>query len=543
MNSPCLNPDNRHGNLLFKMLVAMVVVTAILGFALWRGASGPVDNENRPLVMHTAAGTRAAVEDVVSRYEEEYGVKVELQFGGSNSLLNQLQVNKFDTADLYLAADDFYTDKAVALDLAREVIPVAYQRPVLAFRKDSKREFDSIEDLLDGETSISMGNPEQAAIGRAIRNSLSEEQPNDQPTLWERLEKQIEDKGVFKPTVNEVANDIKIGAVEAGIVWDSTVSMPNYRDELEFVAFPELDTGVNQICVSILNSSERPTAALKFARFLSAQNRGLTSFKEFGMRPVEGDEWSETPEITFFCGAVNRRSMEPILDDFQAREGCTIKTIYDGCGILTSRMKTVKDQDTVQGFPDVYLACDRFYLDNVSSWFENDVDVSETELVIAVPKGSKTVTSLEDLVKPGIRVAIGEPSQCTVGALTKRLLQRENLFEKMVQKKADRSEVVAEKSSSAHLIPDVTTGNVDAAIAYLTDVKANLDSVDYLPIDSALNKAIQPFSIAKTSQHKELAKRLLEHIARSEKEFQEAGFEFKLGGVDVRELVSPEPGS
>jgi hypothetical protein len=35
--------------------------------------------------------------------------------------------------------------------------------------------------------------------------------------------------------------------------------------------------------------------------------------------------------------------------------------------------------------------------------------------------------------------------------------------------------VVVEKSSSALLVPDVVTGHVDAAVAYITDVMANRD--------------------------------------------------------------------
>lgn len=42
------------------------------------------------------------------------------------------------------------------------------------------------------------------------------------------------------------------------------------------------------------------------------------------------------------------------------------------------------------------MACDRYYLENVKDWFQEDVDVSDVEMVIAVPKGSKTVSVLAD---------------------------------------------------------------------------------------------------------------------------------------------------
>ena len=78
------------------------------------------------------------------------------------------------------------------------------------------------------------------------------------------------------------------------------------------------------------------------------------------------------------------------------------------------------------------------------------------------------------------------------------------------------------------LVPDVVGGHVDAALAYITDVLANRDSVDIVRIDSPLNLAIQPFSIAKTSDHKYLTRRLFRKIASSPEAFEDAGFHFRL---------------
>jgi len=59
---------------------------------------------------------------------------------------------------------------------------------------------------------------------------------------WQQLEQHVTAKGVFKPTVNDVASDVKLGSVDAGIVWDATASMPGFRDQLQVVEVPELET-------------------------------------------------------------------------------------------------------------------------------------------------------------------------------------------------------------------------------------------------------------------------------------------------------------
>jgi molybdate transport system substrate-binding protein len=191
-------------------------------------------------------------------------------------------------------------------------------------------------------------------------------------------------------------------------------------------------------------------------------------------------------------------------------------------------MQTIEGQSPAQGFPDVYMACDLYYLDNVRSWFQDAANVSEAEIVIAVPRGSTKVRELSDLVKPGIRVAVGEPDQCTIGALTRRLLVHEGLYDQLKAKQQQEGEVVVEKSSSALLVPDVVTGHVDAAVTYITDVLPNRDRVDVIPIQSSLNLAIQPLSIARTSDHKHLVRRLFQRVAESGHAFEEAGFHFRL---------------
>ncbi len=514
-------------NALWALLAGGMAIVGISAFLLSKGGPGHAP-EGQTLVMFCAAGIRVPVEKVAVEYEEKYGVHIELQYGGSQTLLSQIKVDQHGTSDLFLAADDFYTDKAHEDGLAKETLSIAYMRPVIAVSKDNPKKIQAIRDLLKTDVRVSLGSPEQAAIGRAVQKRLKSHQVGDSD-LWTKLEEHVTDVGVFKPTVNDVANDVLIGAVDAGIVWDSTVAMPKYAEKLIGVPVDELDGDPNLISICVLTSSQQPTAALKFARYLSARDRGLPVFKKYGMRPVDGDIWVENPEITFYCGAINRRAIAQIVDDFSIREGVSVNTIYDGCGILTGRMKTIDGQSPELGFPDVYMACDRYYLDNVKEWFQDDANVSDAEIVIVVPKGSDKVKTPADLIKPGIRVSIGQPEQCTIGALTRRLLTDQGLYEKLKEKQKSDGEVVVEKSSSALLIPDVVSGHADATVAYITDTIATRNDIDIIKIESPLNMAIQPFSIARTSVHKHLVRRLFTRVSESKDSFEKAGFHFRLG--------------
>ncbi len=522
-----VNPRSGRINSLWGFLLLACALVIGLTLMLRQGPRKDAPGKKR-LVVYCAAGMRVPVDEIAKAYEKKYDVAIELQYAGSSTLLNQLQVNKFSDADLFIAADDFYTDKAVNDGLAVETLPIAHQRPVVAIRKDSEKQIRSLEDLLAPGISIAVADPEQAAVGKAVRTSLEKIEVNG-TNRWKQLEERVTADGVFKPTVTDVANDVRIGAVDVALVWDSTIAMPEYSEDLKAVLLPELESDPDLVSVAVLRSATDPTAALRFARFLTARDQGLKTFEKFGTRPVEGDVWAERPEVNFYCGAVNRRAVENIIADFQTREGVVVNTEYNGCGILTTQMKAVANQSTKLGFPDVYMACDRYHLENVKDWFQDDIDVSDVEMVIAVPKGSQKVSALADLVKPGIRVAIGQPDQCTIGALSRRMLESENLYQQLREKQQTDGEVVVEKISSALLVPDVISGHVDAALVYISDVLLNLDDIDIIRVTTTNNLAVQPFSIARTSDHKYLARRLFRRIAESSAAFESAGFHFRLG--------------
>jgi ABC-type molybdate transport system substrate-binding protein len=197
-------------------------------------------------------------------------------------------------------------------------------------------------------------------------------------------------------------------------------------------------------------------------------------------------------------------------------------------------MRTINTDQGGKGFPDVYMACDRYYLDNVADWFQEDVDVSDADIVIAVPKGNpKGIQELADLAEAGMRVAVGQPQQCTIGALTRTLLEKEGVNDDVMKN------VVMQTASSAMLVPGVTTRSVDAAIAYRTDTIAEQDKVDSVRIASPYAKAIQPFSIARSSDHKHLGRRLFQAVANARDRFESAGFNFR---IDSPSSTQPEAG-
>ncbi|MEO8497446.1 MAG: molybdate ABC transporter substrate-binding protein [Planctomycetota bacterium] len=520
-------------NSLYVLAIGSLVLVAALGYLLMSGGKKPTGkkpaaaatttatqtqakenaSETSELLMYCAAGMRYPMEQIAEKYEAEYGVRINLQYGGSNTLLNQLEVNK--TGDLFLAADSSYIRLAEEKGLTAEAFPLAVMKPVIAVKAGNPKNIKSIDDLVREDVKVALGDSDAAAIGKTTRQLLSAS------GHWAALEPRVTQSGVFKPTVNEVANAIKLGSVDAGIIWDSTVVQ--YGD-LAAIETSELDPGVANIEISVVAFSKNPAAALHFARYLSARDRGLETFRATGFMAVDGDVWEEHPELTFFAGAVNRAALEPIIEEFEQREGVTVNAVFNGCGILTATMRGIVGGQP-GSFPDVYMACDVYYLEAVNELFQDAVNVSDTDIVIVTQKDNpKNITSLADLAKPGVRVVLGQPDKCTIGVLSQRLLQSEGLYETI----KSNGNLVNQTTSSAFLIPQVATGAADAVLAYRTDTRAEGERLGVVDIDSQLAKAIQPFSVARSSDHKYLGRRLFAKLAQSRDKFESKGFNWRL---------------
>ena len=276
------------------------------------------------------------------------------------------------------------------------------------------------------------------------------------------------------------------------------------------------------IVLCVLTGTKDSSAALRFARYLTARDRGLPAFASAGYEVPEGDLWAEVPQLTFFAGVVVRRAMEETIQAFEAREGVVVNTVYNGCGILNAQIRASHGGQS-HGLPDLYIVGDVSFLGPVDEHFQDAVEVSQTEVVMVVAKGNpKGIRRLEDLTRKDIRVVVGHPRQCTVGIFTRRILQEQGIYDEVMKN------VAAQMPTAAFLIPAVSMGAADVALSWNTDVRAESHRLDVIRFDSQYNTGIQTLAIGRSSNHKELAGRLRQAITASQAQFESAGFGWRL---------------
>ncbi|HTD36025.1 MAG TPA: oxalate/formate MFS antiporter [Candidatus Limnocylindrales bacterium] len=154
--------------------------------------------------------------------------------------------------------------------------------------------------------------------------------------------------------------------------------------------------------------------------------------------------------------------------------------------------------------------------DKLTAHINPPVAILTNREVILVPKGSTKIKSLKDLANPGVRVGLGN-ADSAVGTLARGVLKKAALdpaygsdFPQKV-----RANTVFEGTSGVEVVNAVSSGKVDAAIAFVSDVdpskfsgvkipdNLNVDSVYYVFVPKGAKNAAAGNEIMKLVSSKQ----------------------------------------
>ncbi len=133
----------------------------------------------------------------------------------------------------------------------------------------------------------------------------------------------------------------------------------------------------------------------------------------------------EAEKLTILCGGSFRPPMEELVRAFSRETGVATELSF---GQSEDLLPTIR----VRKAGDVFVSHDPFrgYVDTAGSLL-SAVQVGYVAPVLVVPKGNPArVRSLDDLARPGVKVALPDPKYSTCGRMLFKLLERKGLKDK-----------------------------------------------------------------------------------------------------------------
>ncbi len=525
---------------LWVMAGLSVLVLLFLGWLALRlrpEAKRETSAESAALRIYCASGMLAPVQEILDRYNREFGTKHEIvRSGGTGELAGQLAI-EFETAgnlDQRFGGDIFVSADSSVLDVARregriaERFAVAYQRPVIAVAADSEVKIRDLRSLSQSELRYGICVP-QAAVGTLVKQIAQRD------GYWVELERR---KRTDSPNVMNLAQAVVSGSLDAAVIWDSTVAQINRQSSeprLKIAALADPgDSLKSEVELGVVADSPHPTAALRLARYMTAPELNREIWEGAGFQFIPGDPWEEMPQVYLHFGSMFTPVLEESLREFALREGINVYPRWEGCGKLVATMNATQDSDL---FPDAFMACDMPFIGMVQEHFVPPVIVSSNPIVVAVaPNFAERFDSVEDLLKPGLRLGVCDPDQSALGLLTRQLFS-EPPYQNWYQKIQEQAVVTVDVGPT--LLSQLMAGGLDVAILYRSNVEADPNAVKtlkLLPIEqSALHsKAVQGWTVAKKSRHARLMQRLFDKIISDETQenFRRSGFVWEYSSSD-----------
>ncbi|RZN42956.1 MAG: molybdate ABC transporter substrate-binding protein [Methanosarcinales archaeon] len=255
------------------MILLMILVCSVI-------TSGCIDDmqEQTPesLIVYCGAGMRKPMDEIGSLFEDEYGVSVNYNYAGSNTLLSQMELTQ--RGDVYMPGATYYFDCARDKGLTDYEQLIAYHVPVIAVPGGNPANITSLEDLAEPEVKVILGDSKAAAIGK-IGNKILEKNG-----IYDAVDRNVIARGA---TVNELIVYISMDQADASIIWGDLVV---YNDKMEAVAIPVGQNIIKIVPIGTLTASEQKGTATKFVDFV-ASPEGKAIFEKHGFTKYPDEKY------------------------------------------------------------------------------------------------------------------------------------------------------------------------------------------------------------------------------------------------------------
>lgn len=258
-------------------LAAMLLVTGGCGNAQpVQGGSQPAptqgqgEKQAKTLFAYVGANLKDPVSELAASYEQKTGVKVEMTFNNSGSLLTQIETAK--KGDIYIPGGVSAVDQVKQKGLVDQVSePLAYPAPVIITPKGNPAHISSVEDLAKDGVKLVIPDKDATAIGKSAYKVFAKIGKTAE------IEKNIV-ASVESPA--KVLATIEMGQGNAGIVEFSNTLKD--KDKIDVVEIDPKVNVVDQVTVASLTCAADKETANDFLNYL--QENGPAVFAKYGFK-------------------------------------------------------------------------------------------------------------------------------------------------------------------------------------------------------------------------------------------------------------------
>lgn len=229
------------------------------------------------LTVAAAADLQFVMPEIVTRFEQQTGAKVNVIYGSSGNFAQQIQNGA--PFDIFFSADVSYPQHLQSAGLALPDTLYKYARGKIVLwapRQSGIRLDRGLRSLEDAAVKkVAIANPQHAPYGKAAVAAMQKENVYDA----------VKPKLVLGENISQAANFVASGAADAGIVALSLALSPNMVQKGRYIEVAPADyPPLEQACV-ILRSSQQHALARRFLEFVQTP-AAIAILQRYGFEPL-----------------------------------------------------------------------------------------------------------------------------------------------------------------------------------------------------------------------------------------------------------------
>lgn len=222
-------------------------------------------------------------------------------------------------------------------------------------------------------------------------------------------------------------------------------------------------------------------------------------------------------ELHIYVGAGLRQPVDRLVERFEKAHGHRVAIDYGGSGQLLARINAA-------GQGDLFIPGALFYIERLEK--EGKIRsyrpiAQHTPVVGVNVHQADRITAFDDLARPGVRLAMGDPKAMAFGRTAMTICERSGM------KDAILKNVTVYGATVKQLAMYVSQGAVDAAIIGRSDAFQNQATITMVPIPPDYFKAeVIAAAVLRSASDPDLAGQLAEYLSSSAAVavFEEFGF-------------------
>jgi len=247
--------------------------------------TGCVEAGPQTLTAFVGSASKPPMEEAARAFQEKTGIQVYLNFGGSGTLLSQIELSK--TGDLYIPGSPDYMAKAERKNVIDpdSVKKIAYLIPVIAVQHGNPENIQSLADLARPGLEVGIGNPQAVCVGLYAIEIL------DYNHLLEDVSKNII---VHAKSCEDTATLLSLKSVDAVIGWDVFQHWDPDSIDVVYLSPAQLPR-IAYIPGALTKFTKEAANARKFLDFLVSPE-GQAIFQKWGYITLESQARKLAPQ-------------------------------------------------------------------------------------------------------------------------------------------------------------------------------------------------------------------------------------------------------